>query len=564
MFHEGDLQSGIELAVQQSKAVLCFVDDDTETSAQWKDILEDETISHAIAAQAVALRLQAGSPEAGFLTPICAINSTPAIVVIKDAQVQMNLQSAEVPFKELKPRLSTTFSTQQNRQAQETSEPSSTDASDVAVEYLDLQPQPGQMRLPNNAYDALRNYTQKLLDEGKPHSDVFETQLTLLNNIPIFKEEVSNLRGPKSRRELSEYARSRLLRLPAVGLKIPDQSKTAAASSSQLPQQSIAPSNPPVADSEGEGVYPTPNRTAPAPQTQSQLHNTPHTDSSQQAAIFEPDEKQKAQRQEYIRMQREREQAAQAERERIKAQIKTDREERRRVDELRKQGYRSSETDTDSTSTYARGGARSHATADVRVQVRTFDGSTLRTSLPASSRITDKLRPWIDEATSTNVPYNLKLILTPLPNRTIEAGEEDTSLSDLGIVGSCTLVMVPVKGYVESYSTGAGGLMGQNGLLGGVGGMVSGGYNIVSGTAGWALGGVKSLLGYGGQQVGTTGASSSSTSTPSAEQGAGGPKNVRIRTLADQRAEEAKKNQQFYNGNQLNFEPKKDDDGKKN
>ncbi|OCT44345.1 hypothetical protein CLCR_05654 [Cladophialophora carrionii] len=559
MFHEGDLQSGIGLAVQQSKAVLCFVDDDTQTSARWKAVLEDEAISHAIADQAVALRLQAGSPEAGFLTPICSIDSTPAVVVIKDAQVQMNLQSAEVPVEELKSRLTTTFDTQRHRQAQESSEPSSTDASDVALEYLHLQPQPGQMRLPNNAYDALRNYTQRLLDEGKSHSDIFETQLTLLNNIPIFKEEVSNLRSTKSKRELSEYARSRLLRLPAVGLKIPGQSRGAPTSSSQPSQQQSTPSNPPATASAGERVYATPNRTAPAPQSQS--HTPSHPSPSQSPPISEPDEKQKAQRQEYIRMQREREQAAQAERERIKAQIKADREERRRVDELRKQGYRSSDTDTGSTSTSVRGTARAHATADVRVQVRTFDGSTLRTSLPASSRITDKLRPWIDEATNTNIPYNLKLILTPLPNRTIEAGEEDTSLSDLGIVGSCTFVMVPVKGYVESYSTGAGGLMGQNGLLGGVGGMVSGGYNIVSGTAGWALGGVKSLLGYGGQQVGTTDASSSST--PSAEQGAGGAKNVRIRTLADQRAEEAKKNQQFYNGNQLNFEPKKDDDGKK-
>jgi hypothetical protein len=260
-------------------------------------------------------------------------------------------------------------------------------------------------------------------------------------------------------------------------------------------------------------------------------------------------------------MQRDREQAARAERERIKAQIKADREERRRVDELRKQGYQSSDTDPGSSSKYVRAGTKAPASSDVRVQVRTFDGSTLRTTLPASSSITDKLRPWIDEATNTNVPYNFKLILTPLPNRTIEAGEEDISLSDLSIAGSCTFVMVPVKGYVESYSTVAGGLMGQNGLLGGVGGMVSGGYNLVSGTAGWALGGVKTLLGYGGQQAGTTG--SSSSSTPGAGEGAGAAKNVRIRTLADQRAEEAKKNQQFYNGNQLNFEPKKDDDGKK-
>ncbi|KIW63611.1 hypothetical protein PV04_08597 [Phialophora macrospora] len=560
MFHEGDLHSGIGLALQQSKAVLCFVHDDTETSAQWEAVLRDEAISHTIATQAVALRLHAASPEAGFITPICPINSAPAIIVIKDAQVQTNLQGAEVSVEELKSRLTATFDTQHDRHVQEASESSSTEASGVALEYLHLQPQPGQMRLPNNAYDALRNYTQELLDEGKPRSDIFEIQLSLLSNIPIFEEEVSHLRKAGAKRELSEYARSRLLRLPAVGLKISAQSRPAPTSSSPPPQRPTAPSNPAVADLAGERVYPTPNRPVSTPQAQSHTPRQPAPAPSQSPPISEPDENQKAQRQEYIRMQREREQAARAERERIKAQIKADREERRRVDELRKQGYQSSDTDPGSTSKYVRTGPRAVGNADVRVQVRTFDGSTLRTTFPASSSITDRLRPWIDEATNTNIPYNLKLILTPLPNRTIEAGEEDTSLTDLGIVGSCTFVMVPVRGYVESYSTGAGGLMGQNGLLGGVGGMVSGGYNLVSGTAGWALGGVKSLLGYGGQQAGTTGASSS---TPSAEEGAGGAKSVRIRTLADQRAEEAKKDQQFYNGNQLNFEPKKDDDGKK-
>lgn len=40
-------------------------------------------ICSAVTSQTIALRIPAGSQEAGFLTPICAINSTPAIVVIK-------------------------------------------------------------------------------------------------------------------------------------------------------------------------------------------------------------------------------------------------------------------------------------------------------------------------------------------------------------------------------------------------------------------------------------------------------------------------------------------------
>ncbi|KAJ9613002.1 hypothetical protein H2200_002943 [Cladophialophora chaetospira] len=552
MFHAGDLQSGIGLAVQQSKAVLCFVHDDTETSAEWETTLKDDAISHALTSQTVALRLQAGSREAGFLAPVCPIESTPAIVVIKNGQVQTNLQSAEVSVEQLKPALSSAFGIQQEESTQglqETEHASSTETPISGPDYLDLEPQPGQMRLPNNAYDALRTYTQSLLDDGKSYTEIFETQLTLLARIPIFKDEVSRLRAERSKKELSEYARSRLLRLPAAGLKIPGQV------GQRISQQSNAPSNPSTTVPAGQPVYPSQNRTpSTIPETQPQVPSAPPPSPPKPK---EEDEKQKAQRQEYIRMQRDRENAARAERERIKAQIKADREERRRIDELRKQSQQhSSDTDGGTSSGYARSGSRANANADVRIQVRTFDGSTLRNTFPASSNITDKLRPWIDGATESNIPYNLKLILTPLPNRTIEAGEEDTSLSDLGIVGSCTFVMVPVKGYVESYSGGAG-LMGQNGVLGGVGSMVSGGYNFVSGTAGWALGGVKSILGYGGAPQGQT-----TGTTPAVGESAGAPKNVRIRTLADQRAEEGK-DHQFYNGNQLNFEPNKDDEGKK-
>jgi outer membrane biosynthesis protein TonB len=422
------------------------------------------------------------------------------------------------------------------------------------------------MRLPNNAYDALRNHTQELLDSGTPHSQIFEIQLTLLNNIPIFKEEVSRLRMDSAKRELSEYARSRLLRLPAVGLRIPGQNKslpTQPAVSSQTATTSNSPAPVPA----GNRVYPNQNRTPATTQPEPQ----PQTNPSPPPPQSEASEKQKAQRAEYIRMQRDREASARAERERIKAQIRADREERRRLDEMRKQAPSQQDpTDRDpsapSSSTYARSASRPTPSAEVRVQVRTFDGSTLRTTLPSTSTITTRLRPWIDSTSHTSIPYNLKLILTPLPNRTIEAGEEDTSLSDLGIVASCTFVMVPVRGYVESYSSG--GLLGQNGLLGGVGGMVSGGYNLVSGTAGWALGGVRSFLGYAGEQqqqgqmVGGNGGGSTGPG-PASDASGGGAKNVRIRTLADQRAEAERRNQQFYNGNTLNFEPKRDEDGKK-
>jgi hypothetical protein len=121
----------------------------------------------------------------------------------------------------------------------------------------------------------------------------------------------------------------------------------------------------------------------------------------------------------------------------------------------------------------------------------------------------------------------------------------------LDIINSCTLVMVPVRGFVESYAPPGSGIIGS---------AVSGGYNLLSGSVGAVFGGVRSVLGFG--QV------TAETPTPSAPvEALSRPPigQVRVRTLADQRTDAQRKDHQFYNGNQLNFEPRKDeeDDDKK-
>lgn len=458
---------------------------------------------------------------------------------VRNAQLQLNLQSAEVSVEGLKDRLLSIFGPRDvaDKEDAQPAEEESTDTPTLA--YLELQPAPGQMRLPNNAYDALRNYTQKLLDQGVSHSKIFETQLSLLNNIPIFTDEITRLRSTSSK-ELSEYARSRLLRLPAVGLKIPGQAKA----------------TPPGPNSSSSSSAPTSQQQTPGTTIPAQSSSkTPAVDSP---SAQSNSDSQKGQRDDYIKLQREREQKQRDERERIKAQIKADREERRRLDELRKGNVESSTSPSTNASTVSNSSSAQNWRKEVRVQVRTFDGSTLRSTFQRSSTLSADVRPWIDDESGINAPYNLKLILAPLPNRSIEASEEEQELSDLGIVGSCTLVMVPVKGYVESYTgSSTGGLLGS---------AVSGGLGIVTGTAGAVFGGVKSLLGYGTPQTQSSTPTSTSASTPPADNGDQSQQEsskARVRTLADHRAESAAKRRdhQLYNGNQLNFEPKKDGDG---
>lgn len=552
MFHDGDLQSGISLAVQSQRAVLCFVHDDTETSKRWEEILYEDEVNGHVTSETVALRLKAGSPEAGFLSGISSLNSTPAIIVIKNAAVQADLQSAQVRTDELVGRLLHTFGVQlpataptaETHAAEPLTAPSSnsTELQETHLGYLDLQPgSPGRFRLPNNAYDALRVHTQTMLDAGEAPHQILESQLALLGRLPIFRDEVKRLRSSPSPR-LSESAHDRLLRVPAAGIKV-------SAKPTQAPATSV--SEPAVTATLSAGVAETSSNSRPAA-------SAPITEASNQTAepltpsievvtqSAEAIEKATRQRSEYIQMRREREQSQRDERERIQAHIKADREERRHRDQVQKMNDAGIASTNSNTSTRQK-------TSDIRLQVRTFDGSTLRKTFPQTATLAGEVRPWIDESSDTNMPYNLKLILTPLPNKNIEAAEEEQSLPDLGIRGSCTLVMVPVKGYVESYTgSTAGGLVGS---------AVSGGYNLVTGTAGAVFGGVRSMLGYGQPQAESS--SEAAPSDPNANASKNAQGSMRVRTLADQRAEERGKDHQFYNGNALNFQPNKDDDENK-
>lgn len=253
------------------------------------------------------------------------------------------------------------------------------------------------------------------------------------------------------------------------------------------------------------------------------------------------------QRQNWRGVQRERERQQQVERERIKAQIQHDHAERRRLNELRRQP--AIDLTAHDAGNLAESSSRRPTSSEVRIQVRTFEGSTIRSAFGKTATISSQVRPWIDSTTQQSNPYNLKIILAPQPNRTIEAAEEEKSLEDLDLVGSCTLVMVPVKGLVESYGPSGSGMIGS---------AVSGGYNLLSGSIGAVLGGVQSVLGFGqvSSEVPVQAAPEGRSTSPPTGQ-------VRVRTLADQRIEAQKKDQQFYNGNQLNFESRKDkEDGK--
>lgn len=173
-----------------------------------------------------------------------------------------------------------------------------------------------------------------------------------------------------------------------------------------------------------------------------------------------------------------------------------------------------------------------------RLQVRLFDGRSVRSSFSPTQTIRGDVRPWLDQQTvDDHRPYNLKHILTPLPSRTLSVTEESQTLQDLGLGSTANLVMVPVQSYTEAYSA-AGSLPVR---------AISGFYNAVSSAAGTATELVGSFFGYGAGTPANEPTSSPPPSTENARRPR--PPGPNIRTLRDQ--QNGRGDSQLYNGNQV-------------
>jgi hypothetical protein len=243
---------------------------------------------------------------------------------------------------------------------------------------------------------------------------------------------------------------------------------------------------------------------------------------------------------------------------RVKARIEADRVERKAQAEARKverERERNKEVQSQSQSQTTTSTRGSQAKT-VNLQVRLFDGATIRSSFPRTATLQGEVRKWVDEefgklaADDPNVnnkqlpPYFFRHILAPQPSRELSAGDESQSLGDIDLAPSATLVLVPVKGYTEAYSASGGGVVGTaTGLVGGAFGLLSSTVGFVGSTLGSVFGSAPAAEAPGQ----ATGGGSAPQQPASSDAAA-----IRVRTLADQRAREPT-NQQFYNGNQVSI-----------
>lgn len=262
----------------------------------------------------------------------------------------------------------------------------------------------------------------------------------------------------------------------------------------------------------------------------------------------------------------ERKRVAREERQRVLKLIEDDKAERRARDEMRRAereaaraaaGEEGAESAAFSPNT---GSAGTGVASQMRrrhdqcsLQVRLFDGSTIRTRLPSKSNMRD-VRKWIDESREDGKdPYTFKVILTPMPNKSIDATEEEKSLEDLELTPSSTLILIPVGKYSTAHDRGNGNPISR----------------LIAAILGF-LAYIFGFLGLGGSRGATRPAPEQ---TP---QEAAGRYSSRI--TGSEKKNDRRKDQQFYNGNsvghpqdvshegngannlQTNFEPRKDDE----
>ncbi|KAF2643115.1 hypothetical protein P280DRAFT_488252 [Massarina eburnea CBS 473.64] len=447
MFHEGNLQSGISLAIQQQKLVGILVRDDGAESAQWEtDFLTSGWVANLLEQAAILLRLEAGSTEAGYLSAFCTISSTPTFVIIHNGQLKEQLSSG------------TTQDEFINR----------------VRKVLGASPIPGTA--PVAATSQAARPAAPTLDSGPPP----------LSSVPTLPPTTRN----KGKQKATE------------------------------PESKPRTSTPTAA---------------------------------QQAARDSLRKKKQEEKDELAR---------------IKARIDQDKAERKAQAEARK-AEREREKQAQATSAasepqFTATSTRGSQAKDVHLNVRLFDGRTVRKTFPRIAKLEGDVRPWVDQEAAaraenpneTPPPYYFKQILAPLPSKELSAGEEAEALGDIDLAPSATLVLVPVKGYTEAYSGGPAGIV--QGTVGNVTGLVGGVFGMAGSVLGYVGNTVSSVLGGGASNPQNQPSGGRALGESQPQDQSAGASNVRVRTLADQRARE-QGSQNFYNGNQLNFEPRDED-----
>ncbi|KXS95911.1 hypothetical protein AC578_5200 [Pseudocercospora eumusae] len=526
MFHDGDLQSGISRAIAEQKLVGLFIwQNDNEESQRWEEKwLMSRTQGLAVvdlfATKAVLMKIEYQSQEMGFLGAFCSITTAPTFVVIDKGQVLEKIERG-VSQQEFVERISKALGLEMytmrksdldfmrsNALTPENAGSSSTAAGAASTET------PSESGIATPASQDLISTSSAQQDQATSNREPAPATLPTTNGMStLFPSRAERLEAEKLKREAAEKAE-----------------RTARANARRKEAEAAA---------------------------------SPKGDKGKGKAS-ESSEKEKARR-DWLVQQKQRKYEAKRERERILAQIEADKQERK--SRFQRPQTEAASSPLLSPSVDAASKRRAGAGGMCSLLIRLFDGSSIKGRFEPSATLARTVRDWIKSTTAqqgntnaADIPFTFKQIMAPHPSRNIEISEEHQSLMELGLTPNATLVLAPVAGYTEAYSSGGRGYMSST---------LHYTYALANGATSMLGSALSYVLGFGATGTDTSTSSRETSSDESLGFGNDGTSDrtsIKVKTLADQRAEAAKKDQsaEFYNGNSSAFEGRKDEDeGKK-
>ncbi|KAH0607488.1 uncharacterized protein H6S33_002522 [Morchella sextelata] len=272
----------------------------------------------------------------------------------------------------------------------------------------------------------------------------------------------------------------------------------------------------------------------------------------------------------YLEQQRKRQLAAAEDRKRVLQLLENDKIERRQ-----RASTTTSTAPTPPVSTSTPPPPRS-TPSETALSFRLLDGSSLKSRFPSTATLATDVRTWLDAHRTDNSdhPYSFLQILAPSPNKQLSLSDEGSTLLELGLAPTATLVLVPAQSYVSAYN--GGGASSEVGILGRAYGLIYGAVATVLGVGYPARAPVVAAAPAAAERGGERerereGATLGRAGRSEVREGPGGSvsrassANGRIRTLYDAPEGEGGKEEvgrKYYNGNQLDFEPKRDEKGK--
>ncbi|KAL7919533.1 hypothetical protein ACQKWADRAFT_192600 [Trichoderma austrokoningii] len=506
MFYQGSLQEGISTAVGQQKLVLCFVTNENDESTTWEtEYLQDAALSKLIETQAVALRLLADSDEAGYLSQIFPLPKTPTVVIMKHGELKEYI-AAGTPRDDFVRRVLVAF-----------------DAAPPA--RASSLPSPAESPAASPTSSPTRLAARALASRSRSPSPASRAQ----TQIP----------------PATAQAATQILAAPALASRSPSPSPASQAQA-QIPPTAQATTQ---AAAQSEIVSRILAERAAKLQAQKEEAERRAKEERVKAQAGADTDGAMVHRQaEELRKKRH---AEQEERRRILKRIQDDREERRMRAEAKERQRMDRQKIGDVAASLVNSAesklpSTNKVSEMASIQVRLFDGTTIRSRFKTASPLRD-VRQWVDESKGDNKsPYTFKQVLTPAPNKNIDATEEGRALGELGLVPSSTLVLIPVQNYSTAYP-------GEKLHDPSSSSFFSRLLRTILGFFVWIL----SLVGLaGGEQR-----REEAPSTRQRERERDGASDATARAVRGvQSLADRQRHHQLYNGNSLNFEPRPDED----